>query len=278
MRLKRLSDIQHDEITGDYLEEFPTQRDLFSDQRSGAFPEGYVGVWDWHVIPNKKDPSRDFIETSYSSSQPTQIIIFKECDSVEKIIKKFVHQIQALCGCLSIRQFIQRCRICSQRSRQHWNVIDSNPWAFSFLRLRQCLSQVLKALSKSVCTWSAWSFCGIRTPRLGSKWEVGRFVDGRGTKSTAVPTGIDFASIRMHALCYEWWNCSEAPRTRSKTCCISGYVERTTWRWNNLCEWRLHKVCKAMLSVLEPLILCWFVPLFHHLSEFIVPQYKLYHI
>lgn len=88
MRLKRLSDIHHDEITGDYLEEFPTQRDLFSDQRSGTFQEGYVGVWDWHVIPNKKDPSRDFIETSYSSSQPTQIIIFKECDSVEKIIKK----------------------------------------------------------------------------------------------------------------------------------------------------------------------------------------------
>lgn len=88
VRLKRLSDIHHDEITGDYLEEFPTQRDLFSDQRSGTFQEGYVGVWDWHVIPNKKDPSRDFIETSYSSSQPTQIIIFKECDSVEKIIKK----------------------------------------------------------------------------------------------------------------------------------------------------------------------------------------------
>ena len=61
MRLKRLSDIQHDEITGNYLEEFPTQRDLFSDQRSGTFQEGYVGVWDWHVIPNKKDPSRDFI-------------------------------------------------------------------------------------------------------------------------------------------------------------------------------------------------------------------------
>lgn len=88
VRLKRLSDIQHDEITGDYLEEFPTQRDLFSDQKSGTFQEGYVGVWDWHVIPNKKDPSRDFIETSYSSSQPTQIIIFKECDSAEKIIKK----------------------------------------------------------------------------------------------------------------------------------------------------------------------------------------------
>lgn len=88
MRLKRLSDIQHDEVIGGYLEEFPMQRDLFSDQKSGTFPEGYVGVWDWHVIPNKKDPSRDFIETSYSSSQPTQIIIFKECDSVEKIIKK----------------------------------------------------------------------------------------------------------------------------------------------------------------------------------------------
>lgn len=88
VRLKRLSDIQHDEITGEYLEEFPTQRDLFSDQKSGTFQEGYVGVWDWHVIPNKKDPSRDFIETSYSSSQPTQIIIFKECDSAEKIIKK----------------------------------------------------------------------------------------------------------------------------------------------------------------------------------------------
>lgn len=90
VRLKRLSDIQYDEITEGYLEEFPTQRELFSDQKSGAFPEGYVGVWDWHVIPNKKDPSRDFIETSYSSSQPTQIIIFKECDSIENVIKKLI--------------------------------------------------------------------------------------------------------------------------------------------------------------------------------------------
>lgn len=102
VRLKRLSDIQHDEITGDYLEEFPTQRDLFSDQRSGAFPEGYVGVWDWHVIPNKKDPSRDFIETSYSSSQPTQIIIFKECDSVEKIIKKLTAGVSEKIYCESV--------------------------------------------------------------------------------------------------------------------------------------------------------------------------------
>ena len=48
------------------------------------------------MIPNKKDPSRDFIETSYSSSQPTQIIIFKECDSVEKIIKKFTVMVFSL--------------------------------------------------------------------------------------------------------------------------------------------------------------------------------------
>ena len=102
VRLKRLSDIHHDEITGDYLEEFPTQRDLFSDQRSGTFQEGYVGVWDWHVIPNKKDPSRDFIETSYSSSQPTQIIIFKECDSVEKIIKKLTVGVSEKIYCESV--------------------------------------------------------------------------------------------------------------------------------------------------------------------------------
>lgn len=88
VRLKRLSDIKYDEVTGGYLEEFPPQRDLFTDQKAGTLQEGYVGVWDWRVIPNKKDPSREFIETSYSPSQPTQIVIFKECDSVEETIKK----------------------------------------------------------------------------------------------------------------------------------------------------------------------------------------------
>lgn len=91
MRLKRLSDIENNEVLDKYCETFPYQKELFTNQKTNGFPENYVGVWNWRTIPNINDPSRDYIESEYNAFyQPTQVIILKECTSIEQIVKKLV--------------------------------------------------------------------------------------------------------------------------------------------------------------------------------------------
>ena len=91
MRLKRLSDIENNEVLDKYCEAFPYQKELFTNQKTNGFPENYVGVWNWRTIPNINDPSRDYIESEYNAFyQPTQVIILKECTSIEQIVKKLV--------------------------------------------------------------------------------------------------------------------------------------------------------------------------------------------
>lgn len=82
VRLKRLSDIQNDEVLGKYLENFPFKDVLYSNQKAETFPEGYIGIWSWNMFPN------GFVESSYCSIQPTQIVAFNECDSLEQVVKK----------------------------------------------------------------------------------------------------------------------------------------------------------------------------------------------
>ena len=91
MRLKRLSDIENNEVLDKYHENYPYQKELFTNQKTNGFPENYVGVWNWRAIPNVNDPSKDYIESEYSTSyQPTQVIILKDCISIEQVIKKLV--------------------------------------------------------------------------------------------------------------------------------------------------------------------------------------------
>ena len=91
MRLKRLSDIENNEVLDKYCEIFPYQKELFTNQKTNGFPENYVGVWNWRTIPNINDPSRDYIESEYNAFyQPTQVIILRECTSIEQIVKKLV--------------------------------------------------------------------------------------------------------------------------------------------------------------------------------------------
>lgn len=83
--------IENNEVLDKYCEIFPYQKELFTNQKTNGFPENYVGVWSWRTIPNINDPSRDYIESEYNAFyQPTQVIILKECTSIEQIVKKLV--------------------------------------------------------------------------------------------------------------------------------------------------------------------------------------------
>lgn len=91
IRLIRLSDIQNDGILGNYIGECPYSKDiLYSDQKAGTFPENYIGVWDWKTIP-KDNQSGWIINSIPNKSYPvTQVVILKECTSIEQVIKKLV--------------------------------------------------------------------------------------------------------------------------------------------------------------------------------------------
>ena len=91
IRLIRLSDIQNDEILGNYTVECPYSKDiLYSDQKAGTFPENYIGVWDWKTIP-KDNQSGWIINSIPNKSYPvTQVVILKECTSIEQVVKKLV--------------------------------------------------------------------------------------------------------------------------------------------------------------------------------------------
>lgn len=91
IRLIRLSDIQNDEILRNYIGGCPYSKDiLYSDQKAGTFLENYIGVWDWKTIP-KDNQSGWVINSIPNKSYPvTQVVILKECTSIEQVVKKLV--------------------------------------------------------------------------------------------------------------------------------------------------------------------------------------------
>ena len=77
---------------------FHIRKNCLQNQKTNGFPENYVGVWNWRTITNINDPSRDYIESEYNAFyQPTQVIILKECTSIEQIVKKLVMGISEKC-------------------------------------------------------------------------------------------------------------------------------------------------------------------------------------
>lgn len=103
IRLIRLSDIQNDEISGNYIEECPYSKDiLYSDQKAGTYPENYIGVWDWKTIPKDNQPGWIINSIPNESYPVTQVVILKECTSIEQVVKKLVTGVSEKMYCNSI--------------------------------------------------------------------------------------------------------------------------------------------------------------------------------
>lgn len=103
IRLIRLSDIQNDEISGNYIEECPYSKDiLYSDQKAGTYPENYIGVWDWKTIPKDNQPGWIINSIPNESYPVTQVVILKECTSIEQVVKKLVTGVSEKMYCDSI--------------------------------------------------------------------------------------------------------------------------------------------------------------------------------
>lgn len=56
--------------------------------KDGPAEEGRVGVWDWVSIPNKNDPTKDYVNSSYNPELcPAEVITIDSCGSAEDILQ-----------------------------------------------------------------------------------------------------------------------------------------------------------------------------------------------
>lgn len=85
-RLLRVADIDRGEFSDHLIDSAPEYTRLYS--HDGPSDDGAIGVWDWRIIPNRTDPSKDYIESSYNDNiLPVEVVAIKECSSVDEVIK-----------------------------------------------------------------------------------------------------------------------------------------------------------------------------------------------
>ena len=56
--------------------------------RDGPREDGYIGIWRWNAVPNKSDPSTDYVTTSFSKhGKIIEMIERPDCSTYEDIVK-----------------------------------------------------------------------------------------------------------------------------------------------------------------------------------------------
>ena len=94
LRLARLSDIEDGVILGSYLSDAPGYNKLYTNEKQAPGLEGLVGIWDWKVVPNLSDPTKDYILSVYKDKYiPIEIIIVQDCVSMNELLEKLKHGI-----------------------------------------------------------------------------------------------------------------------------------------------------------------------------------------
>ena len=55
----------------------------------GTSEPGVVAVWNWSAVPKANDPTKDYLKRNYNSLiSPIEVIIYKECDTIDKLLKR----------------------------------------------------------------------------------------------------------------------------------------------------------------------------------------------
>lgn len=89
LKLKRLSDIEDGVILGDYLPDAPVYNKLYTNEKEIPGSEGFVGIWDWKVVPKLSDPTRDYIQSVYKDRyEPVELVFFQDCESIDSLLLK----------------------------------------------------------------------------------------------------------------------------------------------------------------------------------------------
>lgn len=94
LRLARLSDIEDGVILGSYLSDAPGYNKLYTNEKQAPDLEGFVGIWDWKVVPNLSDPTKDYILSVYKDKYiPVEIIVVQDCISMNELLERLKHGI-----------------------------------------------------------------------------------------------------------------------------------------------------------------------------------------
>lgn len=94
LRLARLSDIEDGVILGGYLTDAPAYSKLYTKEKYVPDTEGFVGIWDWKVVPNLNDPTKDHILSVYKDNYvPVEIVIVQDCMSINGLLEKLKYGI-----------------------------------------------------------------------------------------------------------------------------------------------------------------------------------------
>ena len=84
-RINRLADIIDDTISKDFVEDSPAYCYFFA--KDGPSDIDHIGVWDWKAIPNRNNPEKDYIETSFRKDIiPIEVFCLEDCRSVEDVV------------------------------------------------------------------------------------------------------------------------------------------------------------------------------------------------
>ena len=90
-RLIRYADLNHDGRynvfhRNEYIPPYFTNRDKIFYKDSPS-KDGFYGIWTWSAIPNKNDPSKDYIQSQYNTElEPIEIAIITEAKTLDNLI------------------------------------------------------------------------------------------------------------------------------------------------------------------------------------------------
>lgn len=87
VRLNRLSDIKDGVILDGYMLDTPVYNRLYT--KDSPSIEGFVGIWDWTVIPNASDSAKGYIQSAYNDKYaPVEIVVFRECGTMNELLEQ----------------------------------------------------------------------------------------------------------------------------------------------------------------------------------------------
>ena len=86
-RLLRLADISVDgEICSGFLENTPSIAYLYQNKKDIERQDGFFGIWNWAVTPNKFDPTKDYYIALYNPQYiPIETVLIDNCYSISEL-------------------------------------------------------------------------------------------------------------------------------------------------------------------------------------------------
>lgn len=93
-QLERIADFYDDEFHLEHQTDSP-KRDILYDSERNVLSEGFIGVWKWYTVPNRREGGLDFVKSKfYSEMMPPEIFFLSDCYTKENLKNALVDGIE----------------------------------------------------------------------------------------------------------------------------------------------------------------------------------------